>query len=362
MKEDSTFQALYSQMLDSIGEAVIATDIEGKIQYWNHAAKKLYQWDADEVLGRDILEITPTEATRQQAKEIMSNLRKGGTWAGELEVQRKDGSKFLALVNDSPILDDGGKLIGIIGVSQDITYRKNSEESQRGAHEAIRLQNTIFSAINRLFSESMFCESSYDVAQVCLSVAEDITTSQYGSVAEVNLNGRFDTLALTDPGMDECRIAALDPTCIQGMEIRGIWKDALESKHGLIINDPPNYPSSVGVPEGHIPLHSFLGVPIQHKDFFGMIGLANKEDGFSENDREIIEALALAYAELISSVRAKEALKSKIEDVERMNDLYVGREGRMIELKEEVNILLRDLGRPAKYDAPGQADQLIRRT
>lgn len=181
--------------------------------------------------------------------------------------------------------------------------------SRRAVQPETAVQNVTLGAINRLFRESMACESSSDVAQVCLSVAQDVTGSEYGSVAEVNSEGRFDTLALSNPGWEKCRMAELDPACIQDMEIRGIWGAALESQDGLIVNDPANHPLSVGLPDGHPPLTSFLGAPFQHRKFKGMIGIANKEGGYAETDREIIEALAFAFAEVINSKRGEEELR-----------------------------------------------------
>jgi len=123
--------ALHAQMLDAVGEAVIATDLQGKIQFWNRAAEELYQWSSDEVLGKDILEITPSDIARRQAEEIMQVLSQGVTWVGEFEVQRKDGTCFLAYVSNSPIHNEEGQLIGIIGVSRDISESKQIENDLR---------------------------------------------------------------------------------------------------------------------------------------------------------------------------------------------------------------------------------------
>src|SRR5918992_634016 len=48
----------------------VATDLEGRITYWNHFAERLYGWPAAEALGRDILEVTPAETSAEQAVEI----------------------------------------------------------------------------------------------------------------------------------------------------------------------------------------------------------------------------------------------------------------------------------------------------
>jgi PAS domain S-box-containing protein len=51
------------RLLDAIGQAIIATDLPGRIIYWNRAAKELYGWSTEEVMGRPIVEVTPSEET-----------------------------------------------------------------------------------------------------------------------------------------------------------------------------------------------------------------------------------------------------------------------------------------------------------
>ncbi|MDQ3549765.1 MAG: PAS domain S-box protein, partial [Chloroflexota bacterium] len=85
-EEAIRFQA---QLLETVGQAVVATDTAGHITYWNRAAETLYGWQADEVIGRDILEITPAEQTHKQASEIMQRMTAGDMWSGEFMVRRK---------------------------------------------------------------------------------------------------------------------------------------------------------------------------------------------------------------------------------------------------------------------------------
>src|SRR5947209_5504565 len=124
-----------SHLLDTVEQAVIATDLAGKITYWNRYAEKLYGWAAHEVLGRDIVEVTPAEISREQAAEIMSRLAAGEPWSGEFEVRRRDGTTFPASVTDTPIQDESGNLTGIVGVSADITERRRAEEALREAEK-----------------------------------------------------------------------------------------------------------------------------------------------------------------------------------------------------------------------------------
>ena len=116
-------------LLNTIGQAAIATDLNGIVTFWNNAAEKIYGWTHDEALGQNIMMLTPTEQTREQAEEIMKKLTSGQTWEGEFMVKRRDGESFPALINNSPIYDDKGRLTGIIGVSAEITQQKKAAEA-----------------------------------------------------------------------------------------------------------------------------------------------------------------------------------------------------------------------------------------
>ena len=128
----------HARLLDAIGQAVIATDPLGKVIYWNRAAQELYGWPAQEVMGRSIVEVTPSEDLAEQAEEIMGTLSHGRSWTGEFVVQRKDGTTFPALVTDTPVHDEQGNLVAIIGISTDITEIKQTEELRR-SEERFRL-------------------------------------------------------------------------------------------------------------------------------------------------------------------------------------------------------------------------------
>lgn len=120
------FQA---HLLDVVEHAVIATDLDGIITYWNRFAEQLYGWSASEVIGRDVLEVTPSQASRAQADEVMACLARGESWSGEFLVCRRDSTVFPALVTTSPIQNEQGQLIGVVGVSIDITERQQVEEA-----------------------------------------------------------------------------------------------------------------------------------------------------------------------------------------------------------------------------------------
>jgi two-component system, chemotaxis family, CheB/CheR fusion protein len=130
------FQA---HLLDAIEQSVIATDLSGKVLYWNSYAHTLFGWSPAVVQGRNIMKLTTPDTSAAQAREIMRKLRKGESWSGEFQVQRRDGTTFPAHVINSPIEDGEGNLIGVVGVSIDVTERNKAEAARRETEDNLRL-------------------------------------------------------------------------------------------------------------------------------------------------------------------------------------------------------------------------------
>ena len=138
--------AYLAQLLDAVEQAVIATNAQGEIVFWNRCAETLYGWRADEVLGRDVVQVVPSEMSREQAAELMERLRAGRPWHGEFPVRRRDGSRFHAWVADVPVLDDAGRVVGIVGVSSDLTAAQQAQEAlDRAEGEARRERERLWS-------------------------------------------------------------------------------------------------------------------------------------------------------------------------------------------------------------------------
>ncbi len=126
---------LHSLFLQAAQVAIIATDVAGTINYWNPFAERLYGWSFQDVVGRNIMEITVSVETEQAAKEAMQSVQAGNNWAGEFQVRCKDGNYMAAFVTLSPIRNHAGVNIGIVGVSQDIRSLKEAEGALRRSEE-----------------------------------------------------------------------------------------------------------------------------------------------------------------------------------------------------------------------------------
>lgn len=147
-EEKVRFQA---NLLEAVSQAVIATDAQGNITFWNRAAQRIFGWAATEARGRNVMELTVPKEQEEHMAEIMRTLQAGRAWAGECILRRKDGTEFPAMVSDTPLLDDHGNLIGLIGVSEDITLRKQSESELEESRRQMALSEKL-SALGTLVS------------------------------------------------------------------------------------------------------------------------------------------------------------------------------------------------------------------
>jgi PAS domain S-box-containing protein len=107
---------------DVSGAAVIATDAAGTILYWNDGAALLYGWAAEDAIGRDVLDVTPTHKSADSAAQIMEELRLGEEWSGEFILKRRDGTPIIAHVTNY-VVREKEAVIGIVGVSRPATRR-----------------------------------------------------------------------------------------------------------------------------------------------------------------------------------------------------------------------------------------------
>jgi PAS domain S-box-containing protein len=115
--------ALYAALLETIGDAVIFTDMEGRIQFWNRGAARIFGYTADEVVGQTPAILYPEEAPERFAGDL-ERIMAGQDFAGEWRGRRRDGSNVWIEVRTTLVRDPAGTPIGFLGVSKDITERK----------------------------------------------------------------------------------------------------------------------------------------------------------------------------------------------------------------------------------------------
>ncbi|HEY1952809.1 MAG TPA: PAS domain S-box protein [Gemmatimonadaceae bacterium] len=122
------FQA---QLLNAVQQAVVATDPEGHVIFWNDFAHRLYGWPAEEAVGKLIQDLTPSPFLREHMADIFTRGAAGESWTGEFLVQGRGGKAFPALLTTSPIRDERGTVLGFVLVSIDLSERRALEEQFR---------------------------------------------------------------------------------------------------------------------------------------------------------------------------------------------------------------------------------------
>lgn len=122
-------------ILEALGEAVVVTDVYGKVQYMNPAASNLTGYTSDETVGHVWSlwqqEALPEEFRAQMEERTHSDALRLACqkWSGEVVCRRKDGVLYDAAVTVAPVCEpnDAGTIVGFVSVQRDITPIKDAE-------------------------------------------------------------------------------------------------------------------------------------------------------------------------------------------------------------------------------------------
>lgn len=311
------FQA---HLLAVVDQAVIATDLEGVIIYWNRFAESLYGWSAAEVLGRNIADIIPSNLSQQEAIEILSRLKRGESWSGEFVVRRRDGTAFPAMATDTPIRSEDGSIIGIVGVSFDMTRQKKTEEALREAHD-------------QLEEKMIALQKQLDLSQVLHRISSEFALQKeidlfYGEIVKdvAKLTGASKcTLSLIDPGGRALNIRSsygFDEALILRMEMpilpeKGDPIHRLLSFGETLILDPSAGSQGAGGERYRalldaLQIRSALLLPLRVRgESIGIMSIYDPVGGrpFTPEDIQISQTIANQIAVAISNVRYYENLQ-----------------------------------------------------
>lgn len=203
-----------------------------------------------------------------------------------------------------------------------------------------RRQNKLSNAINKVFHETLACETHGEVAHTCLNAAQELTGSEFGFVGLVNEAGRFDTLAMSDPGWEACIMPKSDLVLkLRDIEIRGYWGRGVKEEKSQIVNEPETDPDRIGLPEGHPPINCFLGIPLKWMEqTVGIIALANKKSGYGLWDQKAVETLSTVFLEALNRKLAEEALQESKEALENALGQFKDTQAQMIHSEKMASI------------------------
>jgi PAS domain S-box-containing protein len=132
-------KSFLAAIIASSDDAIISKDLNGIISSWNEGARRIFGYEADEIVGQSILRLIPAELHHEE-DEILSKIRAGKRIEHfETTRMRKNGEKFPISVTISPIRDEDGVVIGASKIARDVSDRKKVE---RIAIEAEKIATT----------------------------------------------------------------------------------------------------------------------------------------------------------------------------------------------------------------------------
>ncbi len=159
-EEQLLFQA---QLLDNVREAIIATDLDGRVIYWGKGAEVLYGHASEEAMGRGI-GLIMNQQEQPEEKELVAQIVESGLLKKQSRQLRKDGTFLWVDMAVSVATDHEGEPFALIGIHRDITKDRDAEE------ELLRLSKAIEQA-----AEGIIITDSEGVVQYVNPAVESIT-------------------------------------------------------------------------------------------------------------------------------------------------------------------------------------------
>jgi len=286
---------------------------DGKILDINSSALTALGYKKDEIVGKPVIKTIYAPSSTEKAKKLLTKWKKTGKLRNEeLSIITKTGNERTVLLSADAVRSTDGKLSHSISVQRDITESKQ-------AGERLAKESTAIAAVinDMLRGEVDDAQTEKQVLDACL-VATD---SVYGMIGTINEHGKYDTTTYSSQSLQDCAFPeALAWEMSRGMTIRGIWGWPMLHGKPLLCNELQMHPDQVGLPKGHVPLHCFLGAPLNRSgNVVGMVAVANKPGGYKQEDMDTLIRLASVMSvshqhrlALIASKRTGEELEQLV--------------------------------------------------
>lgn len=294
----------FRALLNSAPDATIIVDTNGNIMLTNHQVTRLFGYEAEELLGEKIEILVPDKFhnihlshrdsyVMDPAIIDMSHLR-------DLSAKRKDGSIFPAEISLSPIKTEEGLLIS--SSVRDITDRKRAEENLRASEQRLAMALT---AANMVAWE------------------RDLITGI------TNADAFYENILGFESG-------ELNQTADS-------WKKIVHPDDATHVPKTLDLFLDGKIPEFRVQYRAYT------KD--RKLKWIEAVGDIAERDEEGNPVkLTGTQQDITNQKEAEVVLQGKLEELEEFNQLAVGRELKMIELKKEINELLNNMGMDAEYE------------
>jgi PAS domain S-box-containing protein len=312
---------LVTSIVGSSMDAIITKDLNGVITSWNAAAQRLFGYRPEEMIGQPIRRLIP-EDRQFEEDEILGRLRHGDR-IEHFETVRlaKDGRLLTLSVTISPLRNAAGTIIGASKIARDISGAKAAEA------ERLRLVQENAAVTETLNDVGAIVASDLDrekVVQAVTDAATHLTSAEFGAFFYnlVNENGESYTL-YTLSGVPRDAFAGFpmprntpvfEPT-FKGTSIVRSDDITADPRYGR--NPPYN-----GMPRGHLPVRSYLAVPVRGRsgDIIGGLFFGHSQTGrFTEQH----ERLAVGIASWASVALENARMFAAVQEASRLKDEFL---------------------------------------
>lgn len=310
----------WQQIVDSARDtAIISTDMEGRITSWNTGATKILSWTEEEMLGETLDRLfTPEDTSRGLLAKEMDDARRLGRGGGEEGWRlRKDGTRFWAAGEMAPILKDGA-VIGHIKILRDRT-------EQRRAEETIREERAALEILNRVGSALALETDLQRLVQIVTDAGVELTGAEFGAFFYNVLNDAGESYMLYTLSGAPLEAFAKFPMPRNTQVFAPTFGGEGIVRSDDITKDPRyghNAPRK-GMPEGHLPVRSYLAVPVVSRsgEVIGGLFFGHAEFGvFTEQSERGLLGLAAEAAVAIDNARLTTSIQNELAERKKAQD------------------------------------------
>jgi PAS domain S-box-containing protein len=296
-------------------DAIITKTLDGIISTWNPGAQRVFGYSAREVIGKPVTVLIPDNHLDEEPG-ILARLRCGERIDHyETIRRRKDGSLINVSLTVSPIKDTAGRIVGASKIARDITRQKRAEDLIREQAHVLALLDTTGKSI----SSNLELQN---VLQTVTDTATQLTGAQFGAFFYNVINEQGDVLQLytlsgaSREAFDKFGFPRNTPVFSPTFKGEGVVRSP-------DITQDPRYGTMAphhGMPKGHLPVRSYLALPVISRSGEVMGGLFfghSEVNQFSDRAEQLVVGVAAQAAVAMDNARQFEAAQREIASRER---------------------------------------------
>jgi PAS domain S-box-containing protein len=251
-----------AKVIESSDDAIISKDLNSTITSWNPGAERIFGYSAAEAIGKSIRMLIPADLQGEE-DDVMGKIRSGEKVDHYETVRvRKDGTTLAISLTVSPIRDDHGVIIGASKIARDITERTRllAQTSEYAANQQK------LSEVGAIVASTLDRET---IVQKVTDTATDLTHAEFGAffynVRDPDTGDAYMLYALSGaPWEAFAHFPHPRATKVFAPTFRGEAIVRLDD-----VTADPRYGKNApfhGMPPGHLPVRSYLAVPVKGVD------------------------------------------------------------------------------------------------